>query len=58
MYILIYVDDIIITYSQPSAINELLKLLNVELSNKDMGKLLFFFFFFFYIYIYIGIEGH
>jgi hypothetical protein len=50
MYILIYVDDIIITYSQPSAINELLKLLNVELSNKDMGKLHFFFF--------IGIEGH
>jgi hypothetical protein len=43
MYILIYVDDIIITCSNSSAIDTFLKLLNTDLSIKDLGPLHFFF---------------
>jgi hypothetical protein len=42
MYVLIYVDDIIITCSQPSAIDELLKSLTADFAVKDLGNLNFF----------------
>jgi hypothetical protein len=42
MYILIYVDDIIITYSKPSAIDELLLVLKSDFAVKDLGCLNFF----------------
>jgi len=42
MYILIYVDDIIIACSKSSAIDTLLTLLNIDLSIKDLGPLHFF----------------
>jgi hypothetical protein len=42
MYILIYVDDIIIACSKSSTIDTLLTLLNTDLSIKDLGPLHFF----------------
>ena len=42
MYILIYVDDIIITSSQPVAIDDLLRSLTHEFAVKDLGTLNFF----------------
>jgi hypothetical protein len=42
MFILIYVDDIIITCSRPSAIDDLLNLLQCDFSIKDLGSLNFF----------------
>jgi predicted amidophosphoribosyltransferase len=39
MYLLIYIDDIIITGSTPAAITELLQLLNVDFAIKDLGDL-------------------
>jgi len=42
MYLLIYVDDIIITGSVPTAITELLQLLRVDFAIKDLGDLHFF----------------
>jgi hypothetical protein len=42
MYVLIYVDDIIITYSQPSVINDLLSQLQCDFAIKDLGCLHFF----------------
>ena len=42
MFILIYVDDIIITSSQPSAINDLLISLTHDFAVKDLGPLNFF----------------
>jgi hypothetical protein len=42
MYFLIYVDDIILTSSNTSAIDELLGLLRVEFAIKDLGGLNFF----------------
>jgi hypothetical protein len=42
MYLLIYVDDIIITGSAPAAITELLQLLRVDFAVKDLGDLHFF----------------
>jgi hypothetical protein len=42
MYILIYVDDIIITCSRPSEIPKLLASLNTEFAVKDLGSLNFF----------------
>jgi hypothetical protein len=37
MYLLIYVDDIIITGSAPAAIQELLQLLSVDFDVKELG---------------------
>jgi len=42
MYLLIYVDDIIITTSNPVAITELLQLLSSDLAVKDLGDLHYF----------------
>ena len=42
MYILIYVDDIIITSSQPVAIDDLLHSLTHDFDVKDLGTLNFF----------------
>jgi hypothetical protein len=42
MFILIYVDDIIITCSKPTAIDNLLSLLNADFSIKDLGPLTYF----------------
>ena len=42
MFILIYVDDIIITCSNPTEIDELLILLQSEFAIKDLGKLNYF----------------
>lgn len=42
MYLLIYVDDIIIVSSIPAAITELLKLLNIDFAVKDLGLLHYF----------------
>jgi hypothetical protein len=42
MYLLIYVDDIIITTSIPVAITELLQLLSVDFAIKDLGDLHYF----------------
>jgi hypothetical protein len=42
MFIQIYVDDIIITCSKASAIDELLSLLTSDFSIKDLGPLHFF----------------
>jgi hypothetical protein len=42
MYLLIYVDDIIITGSAPAAITELLQLLKVDFDVKDLGDLHYF----------------
>jgi hypothetical protein len=42
MYILIYVDDIIITSSKSSAVDEFLKLLQSDFAVKDLGSLNFF----------------
>uniref|UniRef100_A0A2N9FI51 Reverse transcriptase Ty1/copia-type domain-containing protein n=1 Tax=Fagus sylvatica TaxID=28930 RepID=A0A2N9FI51_FAGSY len=42
MYVLIYVDDIIITCSQSSAIDDLLKSLTADFAVKDLGNLNFF----------------
>ena len=42
MYVLIYVDDIIITCSKPSAIDELLLVLKSDFAVKDLGCLNFF----------------
>ena len=43
MYFLIYVDDIIITCSQASAIGSLLHQLGFEFAVKDLGGLNYFF---------------
>jgi hypothetical protein len=42
IYLLIYVDDIIITASDPAAITELLKLLSVDFAVKELGDLHYF----------------
>jgi hypothetical protein len=42
MYVLIYVDDIIITSSKPSVVDEFLTFLHSEFAVKDLGKLNFF----------------
>ena len=42
MYVLIYVDDIIITYSKSSVIDELLLVLISDFAVKDLGCLKFF----------------
>jgi hypothetical protein len=42
MYVLIYVEDIIITYSQPSAIDDLLSQLQCDFAINDLGYLHFF----------------
>jgi hypothetical protein len=42
IYLLIYVDNIIITASDPTAITELLKLLNVDFAMKELGDLHYF----------------
>ena len=42
MFILIYVDDIIITCSNPTEIDELLILLQSDFAVKDLGKLNYF----------------
>jgi len=42
MYLLIYVDDIIITASDPAAITELLQLLSADFAVKDLGDLHYF----------------
>lgn len=42
IYLLIYVDDIIITASDPAAITELLKLLSVDFAVKELGELHYF----------------
>jgi hypothetical protein len=42
MFILIYVDDIIITCSKATAIDDLLSLLQSDFSIKDLGRLNFF----------------
>jgi hypothetical protein len=42
MYLLIYVDDIIIVSSVPTAIDELLQLLSIDFAVKDLGKLQYF----------------
>jgi len=42
MYLLIYVDDIIITTSDPAAITELLQLLSADFAVKDLGDLHYF----------------
>jgi hypothetical protein len=42
IYLLIYVDDIIITASDPVAITELLKLLSVDFAVKELGDLHYF----------------
>jgi len=42
MYLLIYVDDIIIVSSVPTAIDELLQLLSTDFAVKDLGKLHYF----------------
>jgi hypothetical protein len=42
IYLLIYVDDIIIIASDPSAITELLQLLSVDFAVKDLGDLHYF----------------
>ncbi|XP_050290031.1 uncharacterized mitochondrial protein AtMg00810-like [Quercus robur] len=42
MYILIYVDDIVITCSNSTAITELISLLGVDFGIKDLGSLNFF----------------
>ena len=48
MYILIYVDDIIIVSSSPSATNRLLPQLQADFALKDLGPLSYF----------LGIEVH
>lgn len=51
VYIMIYVDDILITCSKPSAaIDELLYLLHSDFAIKDLDSLNFYFYFF------LGIE--
>jgi len=42
MYLLIYVDDVIITASAPAAIAELHQLLSVDFAIKDLGDLHYF----------------
>src|SRR4051794_41113432 len=42
IYVLIYVDDIIVTSSSDQAIAILLKVLNVHFAIKDLGKMHFF----------------
>jgi hypothetical protein len=42
MFVLIYVDDILITSSKPATISELLENLHIEFAVKDLGKLNFF----------------
>ena len=42
MYVLIYMDDIIITYSKPPAIDALLHSLTADFAVKDLGNLNFF----------------
>lgn len=42
MYLLIYVDDIIITASDPATITELLQLLSADFAVKDLGDLHYF----------------
>jgi hypothetical protein len=42
MYLLIYVDDIIIVSSVPSAIDELLQLLSLDFDVKDLGTFHYF----------------
>lgn len=42
MFLLIYVEDIIITSSDPKAIDDLLSLLKMEFVVKDLGPLYFF----------------
>jgi hypothetical protein len=42
MYLLIYVDDIIIVSSVPTTIDELLQLLSIDFDVKDLGKLHYF----------------
>jgi hypothetical protein len=42
IYLLIYVDDIIITASDPATITELLQLLSVDFAVKDLGDLHYF----------------
>ena len=42
MYILVYVDDILITCSNSSAITELISLFGVDFGIKDLGSLNFF----------------
>jgi len=42
MYLLIYVNDIILTGSIPAAITELLQLLSVDFAVKDLGDLHYF----------------
>jgi hypothetical protein len=42
MYVLIYVDDIIITCSKPKAIDELLRHMEADFAVKDLGTLNFF----------------
>jgi hypothetical protein len=48
VFLLIYVDDIIITASDPAAIPDLLHLLNAEFAVKDLGDL----------HYYLGVEVH
>jgi len=42
MYLLIYLDDIIIVSSIPSAVDELLQLLCIDFAVKDLGNLYYF----------------
>ncbi|KAJ4801076.1 hypothetical protein LUZ62_052322 [Rhynchospora pubera] len=42
MYLLVYVDDIIITGNSPKAIDKLIKTLDAEFSIKDLGELSYF----------------
>ncbi|KAG8500849.1 hypothetical protein CXB51_002862 [Gossypium anomalum] len=42
LYVIVYVDDIIITGDVPTAITSFIQLLNVEFSLKDMGDLYYF----------------
>ena len=42
IYFLIYVDDLIVTTSQPSAIDTLLRHLQLDFAIKDLGNLNFF----------------
>jgi len=41
MYLLIYIDDIIIVSSVPTAIDDLLQLLSINFAVKDSGTLFF-----------------
>jgi hypothetical protein len=41
MYLLIYVDDIIIVSSVPTAIDDLLQLLSINFAVKDLGTFFF-----------------